>query len=212
MISRFERALNAGERAELTARLRRAQSESATALLKSGAASAAICAVLGILTALASEAPVPVIAAFWCGMALLFTIWVGWPWHRLMRQQIPMLEDALVADRAIETRIQSTRVIEFEEVEDEGACYAFEHEEGLSLFVVGQEFYEDDDFPNTDFSIVDLLGAGAVPVVTLLLKPGSKLRPERVVPATIKNALELPEHLTVLPVPLERVEDTLRGT
>src|SRR6185369_9499 len=93
--------------------------------------------------------------------------------------------------------------------EDEGACYAFEQGPDTSLFVVGQEFYEDDDFPNTDFSIVDLLGTSGLPVDTILQKDGQKLAPERVIGAAVKNRLRLPEHLTVLAAPLDRVEEAL---
>lgn len=78
------------------------------------------------------------------------------------------------------------------------------------MFVVGQEFYEDDDFPNTDFSMVEILGAAGGPIDVLLKKDGRKLPPERVIAASVKNGLELPQHLDVLPVALDRLERTLR--
>jgi hypothetical protein len=54
--------------------------------------------------------------------------------------------------------------VEFEGEEDEGACYAFEYGLDASIFVAGQEFY-DDDFPNSDFSIVEILGASGDPSI-----------------------------------------------
>ena len=127
-----------------------------------------------------------------------------------MRGQIPILEDALTANRAREIRLVSNRVVEFEEVEDEGACYAFDHDGTSSIFITGQEFYEDDDFPNSDFSMIELLGTNGMAVDVLLLKRGGKLTPERVIPASVKETLKLPQHLEVVPAPLERVESALR--
>ena len=74
-----------------------------------------------------------------------------------MLSQIPALENALRTNRARAIRVQSERVVEFEEQEDEGACYAFEHDAASVVFIVDQEFYEDDDFPNSDFSMIEIL-------------------------------------------------------
>jgi hypothetical protein len=80
--------------------------------------------------------------------------------------------------------VLSERVVEFEEEEDEGACYAFAQDGGAStIFVIGQEFYDDDDFPNSDFAIVEILGGSGRPVDVLVTKRGRKLTPERVVAA-----------------------------
>ena len=79
-----------------------------------------------------------------------------------------------------------------------------------SLLIVGQEFYEDDDFPNSDFTIVDFLGTRGQAVTSALEKTGTKLRPERVIPASVKWGLEIPETLTVANAPLERIEEGLR--
>jgi hypothetical protein len=215
VLDTIERPLNADERSQLTARVRNARVESSRALLKTGGASALVCGVLMLLTLWLSDAPAVVIVGFWAVMTVLFTLWTGMPWRRLMRGQIPILEDALTANRAREVRLRSNRVVEFEEVEDEGACYAFDRgyafdRDGSSaIFITGQEFYEDDDFPNSDFSMIELLGTSGTPVDVLLSKRGRKLAPERVVPASIKDGLELPEHLEIVQAPLERVESAL---
>jgi len=210
MMSRRERPLSEVERCDLTERLTHARTESTAALIKTGGASATVCGVLALLTALVSDAPVGLIVLFWLAMTVLFTAWIGWPWRKLMRSQIPVLSGVLRANHAVEMRIRAARVVEFEEVEDEGACYAFEIEPGTCVFIVGQEFYEDDDFPNTDFSMIDLLNESGIPATTLLTKAGSKLKPERVVPAAVKYAVELPEHLTVVHVSPEQIEGALK--
>jgi len=56
---------------------------------------------------------------------------------------------------------------------------------------------------------VDILGDGGQPIDVLLLKRGRKLQPDRVVPAAVKNRLELPEHLTIVPGSLDRIEASL---
>jgi hypothetical protein len=178
--------------------------------LKAGGASALVCALLAAATLLVSDAPKPIVIIFWTVLWLLFTLWIGLPWRKLMRGQIPVLEDGLRTSRVRVIRLQSTRVVEFEEEEDEGACYAFEHDADSSVFIVGQEFYEDDGFPNTDFSMVEILGGSGHAIDTLLTKDGRKLRPERVVAASVKHGLEVPQHLEVVPAPLGRVEEMLR--
>jgi hypothetical protein len=209
VLTHAERPLTGVEREKLSARLASARIEANLGLVKTAAASAAVCGVLMVATLLASTAPRSVIILFWLVLAALFTVWIGLPGRRLMLSQIPALEDALRTSRARMIRLQAERVVEFEEEEDEGACYAFEHEAGRVVFIVGQEFYEDDDFPNSDFSMIEVLGSRATPVDIWVEKTGRKLRPDRVVPANVKWTLELPDHLAVVDVPLDRVEDLL---
>lgn len=208
-MSQIERPLSAEEHAQLKARLTMARTESMMALAKTGAASAAVCGVLAILTLFASSAPRAVVVGFWALLWLIFTLWIGLPWRRLMRGQARTLAEAIRTNRAREIRLQTTRVVEFEEEEDEGACYAFDHEGNAAVFIIGQEFYEDDDFPNTDFSMVEILGERGQAIDVLIVKRGRKLQPERLIAAAVKNRLELPEHLTIVPGALERIEASL---
>jgi hypothetical protein len=83
------------------------------------------------------------------------------------------------------------------------------HGPNASIFIVGQEFYEDDDLPNSDFALIDLLGTHGNAMDTLIDKAGAKLIPERVVSARVKRMMEIPEHLTVIKAPLEQIEDAL---
>jgi hypothetical protein len=209
MLTRSERPLTDNERRDLSHRITAARAESAKALIKSGGVAALGCGALALMTLLASDAPVLVIIGFWSALWIVFTLWIGLPWRRLMRQQIPIIEDGLRTNRARVVRLQSTRVVEFEEEEDEGACYAFAIDDGRSVFVVGQEFYEDDDFPNTDFSLIEILGAADRPIDTLLQKDGAKLQPERVIAARVKWTFDLPRHLQIIDAPVDRVESAL---
>lgn len=212
MITRSERPLTDDERRALAERLERARTQSRTALAKTGVIGAAVCGVLAVLTLLASDAPAAVVLAFWAAIWVLLTLWIGIPQRKLMRGQVPILEDALRVNRAREIRLQATRVVEFEEEEDEGACYAFETEPGSIVFIVGQEFYDDDDFPNSDFSMIEILGRSGQPADVLVTKRGGKLVPERVIPAAMKNRLEIPEHLTEVGASLDQIEASLATT
>jgi hypothetical protein len=210
MIERTERPLTGAERQDLLTRLERARRETRTALTKTGTASALVCGILLAITLLASDAPWWVVSSFWALIALVFTLWIGMPWRRLMRNQVSMLEDGLRTAVARVTRVRSDRVVEFEEEEDEGACYAFALDANASLFIVGQEFYEDDDFPNSDFSIVEILGPRGNALDMIVQKHGQKLMRERVIPAAVKWRLAVPEHMTVVNRSVDTIEDALR--
>jgi hypothetical protein len=210
VLTQSERPLRDDERRDLTARLASARAESARALVKTAGAGVIVCGGLAVLTLLASDAPALVVLAFWAALWIALTLWIGLPWRKLMRRQIPVLENALRANRARVTRIQSARVVEFEEEEDEGACYVFALDEASAVFIVGQEFSGEEDFPNSDFSMVEILGVDGSPIDILLEKHGTTLQPERVVPAVVKWQFEAPEHLDVVEVPLERIESALK--
>ena len=205
----IERPLTADERAQLSARLTAAVASRRGALGKAAISSLLVCGLLAMLTSAASDAPLWIILLFWSALGLVFTLWIGVPAHRVMQEHESVLSDALLASRARVTRVQSERVVEFEEEEDEGACFAFDYRDQTSVFIVGQQFYEDDDFPNSDFSIVDLLGTHGRPVDSMLVKAGRKLVPARIVPADIKRLVQVPDHLSVIGAPLDRVEAAL---
>lgn len=201
-----ERPLTEEERHLLSLRLDRVGAESRKALRKTGAASTVVCGVLAVITLLTSDAPQLIVLAFWGTLAVAFGLWLGMPWRRLVRDQVRLLAEGFQTNRAREIQIRSPRVVKFEEADDEGPCYAFEYDAGESLFVVGHEFYEDEAFPNSDFSILQILGKSGNAIDQIVLKRGDKLRPERVVPASAKNQMDLPEHLTVVGAPLDLIE------
>ena len=212
MLAHTERSLTSAERRHLESRLTGARREHARALVKAGGASGVVCGALAVATLLASDAPWLVIVGFWTVLWLLFTLWIGLPGRQLMRGQVAMFEEALRTGRAREVRVEASRVVEFEEEEDEGACYAFEHEPGGSLFNVGQEFYEDDDFPNSDYTMNEILGERGQAIDVELLNRGAKLVPVRIVPAATKRRLALPEHLTAVAASVDEIETVLPRT
>jgi lysylphosphatidylglycerol synthetase-like protein (DUF2156 family) len=185
-----ERALTADERAQLSARLTMAEAGRHSALAKAAISSLLVCGVLAIFTLAVSSSPRWTILLFWSAVVIVFTLWHGVPVHRMMREHESMLSDALRTSRTREWRVQSERVV-------------------ASVFVVGQQFYEDDDFPNSDFSILDLFGTHGRTVDSVLVKTGRKLLPARVVPAEVKRLVQIPDHLTVVGAPLDRVEAAL---
>ena len=83
---------------------------------------------------------------------------------------------------------------EFEEQEDEGACYAFELSSGGVIFVTGQDFYAGARFPNTDFSIIEILDSRQVVLEMILEKRGDKMSPERRLSAKEKKGMSIPDH------------------
>lgn len=204
MVERSERPLTDDERAQVTSRLDFARAHARSAVRGSGAASFLVCGVLAILTLVASDAPAVVLLGFWLAMALMFGLWSGLPTRRGWMRQARALDAGLAANQARVTRIKSDRVVEFEEFEDEGACFAFDAGDGRAVVLSGQEFYEDESFPNSDFSIVQVMAGPAV-VDMLITRAGRKIAPERVVPAAKKVELDLPEDLQVIDVPLERL-------
>jgi hypothetical protein len=218
-VQEFERTLTDAEKRELEARIERLQSMVRLRLPKATVASVIVCGALAALTLLVSDASRGVILAFWLALAVLFSLWIGLPGRTGPRRQAALLEAALRHDRARVFRVQSTRVVEFEEIEDEGACFAFDIGDGLPaeasaktgrvLFVQGQEFYADDDFPNSDFSLATVLGPGNAIVDEIFTKSGEKLEPERRIARDVKNRLTIPDHLEVIDADLASVETFL---
>ena len=205
----FERALTDLEKRELHTRLDRLQSMIRVGPLKAAAASVAVCGVLAVLTLVFSDAPRLLIVGFWLALAILFTVWIGVPGRTDIRRQHSLLTAALQHDRGRVFHVQSGRVVEFEEIEDEGACFAFDIGEGRILFVQGQEFYPDDEFPNSDFSLVTVLGPGNAVADEIFTKSGAKLDPERRITKEVKDRVTIPDHLETIEADLATIESAL---
>ena len=169
--------------------------------------------VLWVWTLMASDAPRLVITGFWFLVGAVITLWVrrdlGHDAAQLQKMA-SSLESALERNEAEVYEVRATAFVEFEEIEDEGASYAFELGDGRLLFISGQEFYGGSRFPSLDFSLVYPLNEDDLPVDLLIERRGAKASPTRTVPAAVKDALNLPEHLTVLPGPLDDLEAYLR--
>ena len=172
-----------------------------------------VIAALWALTMALSDAPVLVITGFWvvAGAAIIF--WVQKDTGRDRQSfdaMVAALGSALRRNLAEVCDIRSTRFAEFEEVEDEGACYAFELEDGNGIvFLSGQQYYEEARFPSLDFSLVFPLDEAGRTADMLIEKRGPKAVPERVIPASVKDRLAIPEDLQILPRPLDDIEKRL---
>jgi hypothetical protein len=138
--------------------------------------------------------------------------WVGLESRRGFRLQAGYLRDGLRTNRARVLRVQAAQVVEFEEVEDEGACYAFQVSGDQMLFVCGQEYYADGTFPNDDFSIVEVLASKDVVVEEMMMKAGARVEPERRIPAGVKARLEIPQHLELVRGDISNIEALLHAS
>ena len=154
--------------------------------------------ILWLATIFASDAPWPIVTLFWLVAGGALGLWV----HRDKRKHagqfsgmVRNLESALRRNAADVYDIRARRFAELEEIEDEGACYAFELEDGRLVFISGQEFYEAARFPSLDFSLVYVLDERGQAVDMLIDKRGPKAAPAKTIPGTVKRTLDVPDHL-----------------
>ena len=188
-----ERRLIGAKIRSLTARGRRA---SRTSLPIAGG----LVLVLWVWTILASDAPWFVVTGFWLIVGAGIALWA----HREMRRHgghlegmARGLESALRRNAADVYTVRARSFAELEEIEDEGACYAFELDDNRLAFITGQEFYESAKFPSLDFSLVYVLDEAGQTVDMLIEKRGAKASPARKIPAAMKRKLDVPDHLEV---------------
>jgi hypothetical protein len=147
---------------------------------------------------LASDAPWMVVTAFWLVTGAVIALWVGRDMHQHASQFSDMataLQSALTANAADVYDVRARAFVEFEEEEDEGACYAFEIDGSRLVFVSGQEFYASARFPSLDFSLVYVLDEAGQAVDMLIDKRGAEAKPAFTIPAAQQR--ERPEHLEV---------------
>lgn len=161
------------------------------------------------LTMVASRAPVIVITVVWLVIGALLTLWSYFSARRELTKDVNRFEQALRRNEAREVRVQSTEMVEFEEEEDEGTCYAFQLDGGKILFISGQDYYSSAMFPNTDFSLVDVYDENGACIGELIHKRGQKLEPRRTVPARLKSGLSIPGHLEIIEGKLSELEGSL---
>lgn len=172
----------------------------------------AIVAVLWVLTLVVSDASWPIVTAFWIVIGAAILVWVRRDLARdldVLRDISRVYESALSRNEAEEFRFTSTSYAEFEEYEDEGACYAFQIAPNRLAFVVGQEFYPQARFPSHDFSLVYPLDERGGSADMFIEKRGDRAAPARTIPAETKLALAIPEHLEVRVGRIERLEEAL---
>lgn len=161
---------------------------------------------------IASDESWLVITLVWIAVGCVIS---GWVWRDAKRDSryavgvAERLESALSRNEANVFDFEARSFVEFEEVEDEGACYAFDLGSGQIAFVAGQEFYPEARFPSLDFSLVYPLDAEGNEVDMLIEKRGPKEDPMRKIPRDVKMEFMIPEHLEVLEGQLGDLESLL---
>lgn len=168
--------------------------------------------MLWLWTIVASDANWLVVTAFWAVIGGAITLWVRRDMRahgRQFEKMVRNLESALKRNAADIYDIRSSAFVEFEEVEDEGACYAFKLDHGRFVFIAGQEFYPGAKFPSLDFSLVYLLDENGETVDMLIDKRGAKAAPARKIPTAVKRRLEIPNHLDMRIGTIDDLESTL---
>jgi hypothetical protein len=146
-----------------------------------------------------------IVLTFWTIVAALITVPTVLQERRKLSRRIAAYDHALASGICADRQVVATRMWEFEEEEDEGACYAFELESGGVVFIVGQEFYASARFPNADFSLVDFFGPNGEVIDMMIVKRGPRLAAERVIAAKDKAQMKTPEHTECFEGTLEQV-------
>jgi hypothetical protein len=212
ILEAFRRPLTEAERRLIRAKIRSLTARSRRASTTFLPIAGGMVFVLWLWTILASDAAWYIVTAFWLIVGGGITLWV----HRDMRRHgkhlegmTRGLESALRRNAADVYDVRARSFAELEEIEDEGACYAFELDDDRLVFIVGQQFYESARFPSLDFSLVYVLDEGDQTVDMLIDKRGAKAAPARRIPAVIKQRLDVPEHLEVRIGKIENLEDSL---
>jgi hypothetical protein len=208
------RTLTDAERRLLRARIAGLRRTHASAPARVQAIAGAIVGLLWVATLLASDSPWMVVTAFWLVVGGGLVMWAARDARRdaaAAEAQARGLESALRRDAADEYIVRASRFAELEEVEDEGACYAFELDGTRLVFVCGQQFYPASRFPSLDFSIVEILDEADRVADMTIDKRGAKAHPDRVVPVVVREHLEVPEHLEVRTGTVAALEQSLQS-
>jgi hypothetical protein len=145
----------------------------------------------------------------WGGLSVVFYTWNYKVERPKLVAEVCRYEAALEKNKAEVVRIQSDEMVEFEEAEDEGECYAFQVDENCIAFVSGQDFYSTAKFPNSDFSLVHIRDENSMLLATFIEKTGKKLKPVRKISAAEKSKMKVPDHLTVIEGELASLEQLL---
>ena len=186
------------ERRTLRAKIRSLQERGSRSRTRWIPIALVVIVVLWLLTLLASDAPWMVVTVFWLVTGGVIALWTGRDMRKHASQFSDMaagLQSALTTDAADVYDVRARAFVEFEEEEDEGACFAFEIEGPRLVFISGQEFYSGARFPSLDFSLVYVLDEADGAVDMLIDKRGSRVKPAFTIPAAEQR--ERPEHLEV---------------
>jgi hypothetical protein len=150
-----------------------------------------------------------IVTIFWLCLGIGISLWnIITERHKVLKR-IGAYEDAMNKDEADVLHIRSNAMIEFDEIEDEGACYAYQVDDESIIFIAGQDFYSSARFPNNNFEIIYIYDSARNPIEMLIEKHGDKLEPVRKVSSQVKKKLRLPNHLETIKGKLADIEQIL---
>lgn len=205
----FERPLRDSERRWLrlaTERPRVAGRALARATIVSGIV---VFGLLAALTVAVARADWRVALAVWVLVGVCIGLWTYFQERWRLARSVRRFVRALRRNKARVTQIQSSEVAEIEAQDDEGQTYAFQLPERRIVFVVGQDFYESPRFPNSDFSIIEILGDSNEVVGIHIDKRGETLVPARKISPARVRRMSWPKHLQVVDGSLNELEQLL---
>src|SRR5215467_15471045 len=206
-IESITRRLSEIERRILTADLKRSERRLRSFSKRLLSAGVIICGTLWALTVFATKGSWLPATAFWSGLAVVMYTWNYFSEKPKYRSVVRRFEDVLRRNEVHEIRIHSDAYVELDEIEDEGACFAFQLDDQRIVFVSGQDYYPLARFPNSDFSVIRVFDSQNSLVQEFVEKRGSKLKPKRRISAKAKSKLEVPEHLQVIKGDLDGLEN-----
>jgi|SRR5579864_1233544 len=163
------------------------------------------------LTVLADKRSLLPATIFWLLVLPPLLWWAYLSARRDIRSSIHRLQSAFLKNEVRELRVEAKELVEFAELEDEGACYAFQVESDKVLFIVGQDYYSSARFPNTDFSLNQIVNQEGKVIEEVITKRGTKLSPKRTIASAIKSKLWVPENLQVIEGHVDDLELLLQG-
>lgn len=164
------------------------------------------------LTMLGAIASWKIITIFWLCLGIGISLWNIITERQKVLKRIRAYDAAMNRNEADVLHIRSNAMIEFDEIEDEGACYAYQVDDESIIFIAGQDFYPSARFPNNDFEIVHIYDSARNLIEMLINKNGDKLEPVRNVSSEVKKKLRLPNHLETIKGKLADIEQILRAS
>jgi hypothetical protein len=203
------RPLSEVERRFLIADLRRSQGRLRSFPKRQWSASVIIFGLLWASTVIAMKGNWLLATALWLVLGVAISALVYFSEKPQYRAAVRRCEDALRRNEAHEVSIQSEALVELEEIEDEGACYAFQLRDHRIVFVSGQDYHPSARFPNFDFSVIRIFDQKNLLVQEFIEKRGTKLSPKRKISAETKSKLKVPEHLQFIEGDLDELENLL---
>jgi hypothetical protein len=203
------RPLNDKEKRALRMRLASLRADWARSRWRLLAVVLGLCAVMTTVTTMAGNVSWATAFTFWLAVSLLIGVWMWVENFVRRRKQLRQIESALRGGQVKDVRVQASAVAEFEEEEDEGACYAFEVGAETTLFISGQDFYPSRTFPNTDFSLIEIHDTEGELIEFYIEKHGHRLEVSKTISADSKKRLRVPDHMEHVEAPLSDLERVL---